>query len=129
LKEITCIVCPNGCRIHAGLQDGQYVFTGNRCARGLEFARTELTAPMRSLTTTVRTVFCGLPVLSVRTNGEVPKEMIPEIIRELAGVLISERIGIGETVAANILGSGVDVIATSNLLKSGETGETEEERE
>jgi len=123
MKEITCIVCPNGCRILTAMQNGQYVFTGHRCARGLEFARTELTAPMRSLTTTVRTVFHGLPVLPVRTNGEVPKEMIPEIIRELAGVLISERIGIGETVAADILGSGVDVIATSNLLKSGEPKE------
>jgi len=123
LKEITCIVCPNGCRIHAGLQDGQYVFTGNRCARGLEFARTELTAPMRSLTTTVRTVFRELPVLPVRTQGEIPKEMIPAVMRELAKVLISERIGIGDTVAADILRSGVDIIATSDLLKSGEERE------
>ncbi|MEI8200179.1 MAG: DUF1667 domain-containing protein [Eubacteriales bacterium] len=123
MKEITCIVCPNGCRIVARMQDGQFVFSGNRCVRGLEFAVTELTAPMRSITTTVRTVFKELPVLPVRTKGEVPKEMIPGIIRELAKVLISEKIGIGETVAANILGSGVDVIATSNLLKSGEEKE------
>lgn len=123
MKEITCIVCPNGCRIHAEMQSGQYVFTGQRCARGQEFARTELTAPMRSITTTVRTVFRELPVLPVRTNGEVPKEMIPAIIRELAKVLISDRIGIGETVAADILNSGVDIIATSNLLKSGEERE------
>jgi len=123
LKELTCIVCPNGCRILAGMRNGQFVFSGNRCARGLEFAGTELTAPMRSITTTVRTVFHDLPVLPVRTKGEVPKEMIPAIIRELAKVLISEKIGIGETVAANILGSGVDVVATSNLLKSGEEKE------
>jgi len=82
-----------------------------------------LTAPMRSITTTVRTVFQEMPVLPVRTKGEVPKEMIPEIIRELAKVLISEKISIGETVAADILGSGVDVIATSNQLKSTEEKE------
>lgn len=123
MKELTCIVCPNGCRIAAQMQDGQYVFSGNRCTRGLEFAVTELTAPMRSITTTVRTVFLEMPVLPVRTKGEVPKEMIPEIIRELAKVLISEKIGIGETVAADILGSGVDVIATSNQLKSAEEKE------
>ena len=123
MKELTCIVCPNGCRILAGMRNGQFVFSGNRCARGLEFAGTELTAPMRSITTTVRTVFHDLPVLPVRTKGEVPKEMIPAIIRELAKVLISEKIGIGETIAANILGSGVDVVATSNLLKSGEEKE------
>lgn len=118
MKELTCIVCPNGCRILAELQNGHFVFSGNRCARGLEFAGTELTAPMRSITTTVRTAFQEFPVLPVRTNGEVPKEMITDIIRELAKVLISEKIGIGETVAANILSSGVDVIATSNQLKA-----------
>lgn len=123
MKELTCIVCPNGCRIRAEMRNGQFVFSGNRCARGLEFAGTELTAPMRSITTTVRTVFHEMPVLPVRTKGEVPKEMIPAIIRELAKVLISAKIGIGETVAANILGSGVDVVATSNLLKSGEEKE------
>lgn len=123
MKEITCIICPNGCRIVAQMQDGQFVFTGNRCARGLDFAGTELTAPMRSITTTVRTVFQEMPVLPVRTKGEVPKEMITGIICELAKVLISERIGIGETVAADIMGSGVDVIATSNQLKSGEEKE------
>jgi len=105
------------------MQNGQYVFSGNRCARGLEFASTELTAPMRSITTTVRTVFHNMPVLPVKTKGEVPKEMIPEIICELAKVLISRRIGMGETVAANILGSGIDVIATSSLLKFGEEKE------
>jgi len=106
LKELTCIVCPNGCRIVAQMQDGQYVFSGNRCARGLEFAGTELTAPMRSITTTVRTVFQEMPALPVRTKGEIPKEMTADIMRELAKVLISEKIGIGETVAADILGSG-----------------------
>lgn len=123
MKELTCIVCPNGCRIVAQMQDGQYVFSGNRCARGLEFAGTELTAPMRSITTTVRTVFQEMPALPVRTKGEIPKEMTADIMRELAKVLISEKIGIGETVAADILGSGVDVIATSNQLKSAEEKE------
>jgi CxxC motif-containing protein len=58
-----------------------------------------------------------MPVLPVRTNGEVPKEKIKEIIRELSKVVITEKIGIGETVAANILETGCDIIATSNMLK------------
>jgi len=118
LKKITCIICPNGCRITAEKPNGQYVFSGNRCSRGVDFAMTELTAPVRSVTTTVRTAFHDVPVLPVRTKGEVPKERIPEIIRALAKVLVSEKIGIGETVVPDILGSGVDVIATSDLLRS-----------
>jgi CxxC motif-containing protein len=56
------------------------------------------------------------PVLPVRTKGEVPKEKIKEIIRELSGITITERIGIGDTVAADILGTGCDVIAASDML-------------
>ncbi len=118
MKMMTCIVCPIGCRISVLQKDGKYIFSGNRCARGLDFAETELTSPMRSLTTTVRTVFPGVPALPVRTKGEIPKGMIPEVMRELSKVRVKERIGIGETVVPDILGSGVDVIATGDLLQS-----------
>ena len=94
-----------------------FIFFGNKCARGEEFAKTEMTSPVRSFTTTVRTVFADTPVLPVRTNGEVPKEKIREIIRELSKVVITERIGIGEIVAVGISGTGCDIIATSDILK------------
>ena len=117
MKQITCITCPIGCRVTIDTVDGGYVFSGNRCLRGKKFAETEMTAPVRSLTTTVRTVFPQMPVLPVRTRGEVPKEKIPEIIRELLKITITEKTGIGETVAANILGTGCDIIATSDMLR------------
>ncbi len=120
MKVITCIVCPIGCRITAEIKDGEFGFSGNRCARGAEFAKAELTAPKRSLTTTVRTVFHDMPVLPVRTNGEIPKQMIPDTMHILGGVLVSERMRIGDIVVKDILGSGCDVIATSDSLKSAE---------
>jgi len=115
MKQITCITCPIGCRITIEAADGGYVFSGNKCPKGARFAQTELTAPVRSLTTTVRTAFPAMPVLSVRTNGEVPKEKISDIIRELSKITITEKIGIGETVVANIAGTGCGIIATSNM--------------
>jgi CxxC motif-containing protein len=33
-------------------------------------------------------------------------------MRELSKVIITEKIGIGETVVANVLGTGIDIIAT-----------------
>lgn len=115
MKQLTCIVCPIGCRITAVRKDADYEFFGNRCARGAQFAMTELTAPRRSLTTTVRTAFHNMPALPVRTNGEIPKGLIPEVMRALGKVVVSDRIGIGETVVKDILGSGCDVIATNDM--------------
>ena len=117
MKQITCITCPIGCRITMREVDGKYVFFGNKCPKGIHFAKTEMASPVRSLTTTVRTAFPQTPVLPVRTNGEVPKEKTAEIIRELSKIVVTEKIGIGEIVAANILGTRRDVIATSNMLK------------
>jgi CxxC motif-containing protein len=120
MKQLTCIECPAGCRITVELKNGEYEFSGNKCARGAEFAKAELTAPKRSLTTTVRTSFHNMPVMPVRTNKEIPKEVIPDVMRALGKVLVSERIGIGEIVVKDILGSGCDVIATSDMLRSAE---------
>ena len=117
MKQITCITCPIGCRITVEVTDGGYRFSGNQCRRGAEFAEKELVSPKRSISTTVRTVFPGVPVLPVRTNGEVPKGMITDIIRELSELVVNEKIGIGEIVVTNILGTGCDIIVTSNMLK------------
>jgi CxxC motif-containing protein len=118
MKYVTCITCPIGCRITIETVDGQFSFSGNRCEKGKEFAKTELTSPIRSLTTTVCTAFTDMPVLPVRINGEVPKEKITEIMRELSKIKITKRIGIGETVAANILGTDCDIIATSDIISA-----------
>jgi len=117
MKQIICITCPIGCRIMAGVVGGKDIFFGNKCPKGIHFAKTELTSPVRSLTTTVRTAFPGIPVLPVKIDGEIPKGKTTEIIYELSKIVITERIGIGETVAVNISGTRRNVIAASNMLK------------
>ena len=54
-KEIICTVCPRGCAITVEGCDGKVTsIEGNGCKRGLSFAETEFTAPVRLLTSTVR---------------------------------------------------------------------------
>ncbi|MDR2185834.1 MAG: DUF1667 domain-containing protein [Treponema sp.] len=117
MKEILCIICPNGCRLRAEEKGGELKVAGNRCSRGIDFARAEIISPMRSVTTTVRTVFPDIPVLPVRTGGEIPKGKILELMQFLGGVTVKEPLGIGETAAENILGLGINMIVTSNILK------------
>ena len=116
MKQLTCIVCPLGCRIAVEIQNDNFVFSGNSCSRGEEFASKEIKAPMRSLTTTVRTVFPNVPVIPVRTNMDIPKHLIPAVMRQLADVLIREKISIGTVVISNILETGCDIIVTSDVL-------------
>ncbi|MFP3090453.1 DUF1667 domain-containing protein [Treponema sp. TIM-1] len=118
-RVLTCIVCPNGCRLTVEKQAEGLKITGNQCKRGLAFAEAEITHPTRTLTTTVRTIFPQAPVLPVRTQGEIPKEKIREVMAFLNTITITEPLGIGAVAAENVLGLGRDVIVTSDLLKSG----------
>lgn len=34
MKNLTCIVCPNGCHLQVEEADGSYIVHGNRCPRG-----------------------------------------------------------------------------------------------
>ena len=115
-KAFVCIQCPNGCRLTARVRDdGSVAVSGNGCNRGAAFAEQEMTCPMRSLTTTVRTVFPALPWLPVRTDGEVKKADIPAVMRAARGVTVTELRRMGDVVLPNAAGTGRNLIATCDM--------------
>lgn len=121
IQELTCIVCPNGCTLRVEvLPDGGYAVTGNKCKRGVAFAKEELTAPRRVVCSTVRTVYPAAPVLPVRTAGGVPKEKMFDVMKEINKVVVRAPVARGGAVIENVLGLGVDIIATSNILQESE---------
>ena len=117
MKQLVCIGCPRGCRLTIDEKDGEYIVTGNTCPRGKEFAISEMTAPKRTICSTVKTAFPDVPVLPVIVSDDIPREKIFDVMREINAVTLKERIGRGDAVIKNVLGLGVDVIATSDLLK------------
>ena len=115
-KDIVCIVCPNGCRIHCvQTLDGVHC-TGQQCKRGEAYALAELTHPMRTLTTSVKTVFPEAPVISVRTDGEIEKAKLLDAAKALDEIVLRQRVKIGDVIAQNICNTGVNVICTSDKL-------------
>ncbi|MEG1519853.1 MAG: DUF1667 domain-containing protein [Clostridia bacterium] len=115
MKEFVCIVCPNGCKLE--VDEKNLTVVGNKCKRGETFGINEVTNPMRTICSTVKTIFEDSPVLPVRVSSDIPKDKIFEVMKEINKVVVSERIGRGDVVIKNVLGLGVDIIATSNLLK------------
>lgn len=117
MREMTCIVCPNGCRLTVEEGGGHIKVSGNRCRRGETFAVTELTRPMRTICSTVKTVFPETPVVPVRVSTEIPKEKIFDVMKEINRVTVTERLLAGDVVIHDVLGLGADIIITSNVLK------------
>ena len=117
-RELICIGCPMGCPLTVTLDGGAVVTVqGNTCPRGREFAISEMTAPKRTICSTVRTAFADAPVLPVRVSADIPKDRIFDVMDAIRAVTVTERIGRGDVVIPDVLGLGVDVIATSSLLK------------
>lgn len=117
MKQLVCIGCPRGCRLTVEENSGDFIVTGNTCPRGKAFAISEMTEPKRTICSTVKTVFPGCPVLPVRVSDDIPKDRIFDVMREINAVVLAERIGRGDVIIENVLGLGVDVISTSDLLK------------
>lgn len=95
MDELVCIVCPRGCTLRAEREGGVIRVEGNGCRRGADFARTELTAPMRTLCTTVRTVFPQAPVLPVKLSAEIPKDRIFLVMKAVNAVTLDRPVGLG----------------------------------
>lgn len=124
MRELTCIVCPNGCSLKVEEKDGVWEVSGNQCKRGEAFAVEEMTHPMRTICSTVRTIFAGVPVIPVRVSAEIPKERIFDVMNQINQVTVDRICGTGEPVIENVLGLGVDVIVTSDILKEYENAES-----
>ncbi|MDP3448265.1 MAG: DUF1667 domain-containing protein [Eubacteriales bacterium] len=116
IREIVCIVCPNGCRIRCAQTPDGLQCSGQKCKRGVDYAAAELTHPMRSLTTSVKTAFPDSPVVSVRTDGEIEKAKLIDVAKALGQVIVEHRVKIGDIIAKDICGTGVNIICTSDRL-------------
>jgi len=115
-KEITCIICPNGCHIQVSeTEDGELDIQGATCKRGIEYAGQEFREPKRMLLTTVRIENGILPVLPVRSNVPIPKEKIFEAVQYVSGVAAQAPIKMGDVIVADLFGLGVDVIASRDM--------------
>ena len=119
-RELICIGCPMGCALTVELDGGAVVSVrGNTCPRGDAYARKEVTAPTRIVTTTVRVTGCALAAVSCKTRSDIPKGKIFDIIRALKAVEVAAPVVIGQVILPNAADTGVDVIATKNVEKRG----------
>ena len=115
-KVMNCIMCPMGCELTATIEDGTVTsVVGNTCPRGAKYAKDELTHPMRMLTSTVRIDGGALHLLPVVSKTTLPKGMILDCAEELRGVVAKAPVHVGDVIVPNILGLGVDIVASRDM--------------
>ncbi len=114
MPDLICIVCPRGCRIHV---DENLNVTGSFCKRGETYGRNEVTHPMRMITSTVKIQSEILVRLPVMTDRPIPKNQIFSVMEAINQAEVKAPIKIRDVVIKNVLGLGVDIVATRNVEK------------
>jgi len=116
-KVMNCIMCPRGCEMTVTLdENGKFVnVTGNTCPRGARYAEDEVTSPKRMLTATVTIEGGFLPLLPVVSEDVLPKESILDCASYLRRVKVKAPVKAGDVIVPNILGLGVDIVASRNM--------------
>ena len=119
MSEIThylCIGCPLGCRLEVEEKDGELVeVRGFACKRGKEYAEREHTDPRRLVATTVHVDGGVWPRLPVKTKEPIPKDAVLPLCRALRQICVTAPVERGEVVASDVVGTGVDIIATRDM--------------
>ena len=115
-KSLTCIECPQGCRLEADLENGYVIkVTGEKCPKGLAYAKQEIENPMRTLTSTVTAAGLNLPRVPVRTSRPIPKNRLAEAMRAIRALRLDHPVAAGEAIQKDFLGLQVDLIATRTV--------------
>ena len=100
-RHLICIGCPVGCALTVKTEQGAVISVeGNTCKRGREYGEKEVTAPARTVTTTVTVTGGKIPAVSVRTR---------------TGIQIPAPVHTGDIILADAAGTGVDVVATKTV--------------
>ncbi len=90
---------------------------GNKCKRGIEYAKNEALNPRRMLTTSVLVKNGEWPLVSVKSSKPIPIQKIFSVLKVIKNKTVSAPIKSGKIIIKNVANSKVDIIATKSIKK------------
>lgn len=115
-KQIICTVCPRGCHMTVKGTDTAIESVENySCPRGLEYAKTEFSAPVRILTTLVKVDGKDNELLPVRSNKPILKAKIFDCMEVIKQVTVKAPVKRYDVIIENVCDTGVDIVATKDI--------------
>ncbi|MBQ3265962.1 MAG: DUF1667 domain-containing protein [Ruminococcus sp.] len=117
IRELTCINCPMGCLLTVTMDGGEIKeISGYTCPRGRTYAEKEVTNPTRIVTSTMKVTGGKKDRVSCKTEHDIPKDKIFEVMEAINAAEAVAPVVIGEVLIANVADTGVDVVATAHAV-------------
>ena len=114
-SKIICVACPKGCLLSVSRKGETILVSNQGCKHGKQYAIQELTDPRRMVATTICMENARHPLLPVYTSAPFPKGQIRELLNEIRRIKLSAPVKMGSVVAKDILGSGIDIVASRDM--------------
>jgi CxxC motif-containing protein len=116
-KNFICVVCPVGCELTVETTDKNEILrvSGNNCKRGDAYARTELTNPTRTFTSTVRVKDGKTPLVSVKSAKAIPKNQMFAAANVARRYTAQAPIRLGDVFIPDLAGTGIALVATADV--------------
>lgn len=115
-REMVCIRCPKGCRMTVEYEGTKVLnVKGNSCSKGMAYAIDEITKPVRIVTSTVKVLNGELPVVPVKTNKAIRRNLIFEVMEKIIDAEVMAPVKEGQVILKNPADCGADVVATLEL--------------
>lgn len=112
MKELICITCPRGCHLKI---DEDLNVTGNSCPRGEVYAKSEMTHPIRMVTSTMKVENGLVDRVSVKTESAIEKELIFDVMKEINHRILHAPIHRGDVAIENVCNTHVNIIVTKDV--------------
>src|SRR4030042_2392583 len=115
-KEITCIICPIGCKILLSINEDRFnIVKGTKCKKGVEYAKAEVCDPRRMLTTSVLVQHGEWPLVSVKSSHPLPKEHVFAVLQMIKQIIVNAPVMRGQVLMSNVKNTGIDIVATKTV--------------
>jgi len=115
-KEITCIVCPIGCKITVKTDGENFeCLDGYKCKKGIEYTRSEALNPQRMLTSSILVEGGEWPLVSVKTTKPVSKNKMFDVLKIIKKTKIKAPVKIGQVIIKDVARTGIDVVSTKSV--------------
>lgn len=112
-KEITCIICPRGCRLRAIINGKKVEISNNACKRGEAYGIDECIDPKRSVTSVLRISNRSDTMVSVKTSSPIAKEKIFEAMEIIRNKQVTAPVEIGDVLIEDVFGA--NIVATMSV--------------
>lgn len=112
-RELTCILCPRGCRLQVTGDEADLKVAGNGCKNGARYGISECLNPVRTVTSILRVSNRCDTMVSVKSTVPVKKSEMFDFVAALRNVVVSAPVSVGDVLARDVFSA--DVVATKNI--------------